>query len=49
MANHLRAVASAPVDRTALALFGFLTTAWFLPALSPPLGGTALVIHRTSW
>jgi hypothetical protein len=44
MANPLHAVASALVDRTALALFGFLTAAWFLPALFPPLGGTPLVI-----
>ena len=44
MVNPLRTVASALVDRTALGLFGFLTAAWFLPALYPPLAATPLVI-----
>ena len=42
--NSLRTLASALVDRTALGLFGFLTAAWFLPAVYPPLAGTPLII-----
>lgn len=42
--DPLRTAASALLDRTTLVLFGFLTAAWFLPAVFPALAGTPLII-----
>ena len=42
--DTLHTVASALTDRIAVGLFAFLTAAWFLPAVYPPLAGTPLIV-----
>ncbi|WP_049979920.1 hypothetical protein [Halolamina rubra] len=44
MAKPSGAVASALVDRTALALFALLAGGWFLPVLYPPVAGTPVIV-----
>ena len=45
MASYsLRTLASALLDRAALALFALLAAGWFLPAVFPPIAATPLII-----